>query len=166
MEESHQEVQLLFSNPHSTAPSSSARPPDSSRKHLSTDCFQGPSSLDLQLSISVSPFKQTSDSVLIRKVKECSNEKLISSRVEALKWHAAEQIRVAAMEKAYAERVRELTRREMELAQSEFACARSLWERTREEVERVEKMKEMATPQIDSTSMDITCQSCREMFRP
>ncbi|KAL2515111.1 protein indeterminate-domain 16-like [Forsythia ovata] len=165
MEESHKELEL-FSTPY-TAPSSSARPPDSSRKLRSTDRFQGPSSLDLQLSISVSdPFKPTSDSVLIRKVKECSNHKSISSRVEALKWHAAEQIRVAAMEKAYAERVRELTRREMELAQSEFARARTMWERTREEVERVEKMKEMATPQIDSTSMDITCQSCREMFRP
>ncbi|XP_022886833.1 protein indeterminate-domain 16-like [Olea europaea var. sylvestris] len=159
MEESHKELQLL-STPH-TAPSSSARPPYSSRKIRSTDRFQGPSTLDLQLSISVSPFEPPSESVLIRKV----NQKSISSRVEALKWHAAEQIRLAAMEEAYAERLREHTRKEMELAQSEFARARSLWERAREEVERAEKMKETATQRLDSTSMEITCQSCRQMFQ-
>ncbi|KAK6123712.1 hypothetical protein DH2020_042547 [Rehmannia glutinosa] len=104
------------------------------------DHFDGPS-LDLQLSIN-------------------------SSCVEALKWQAAEQIRLAAMEKAYAERVRELTRREMELAQNEFARARNMWERAREEVERAEKMKERATIKIDSTCMEITCQSCRQNFIP
>jgi len=72
---------------------------------------------------------------------------------------------VAAMEKAYAERVRELTRREMELAQTEFARARHMWERAREEVEKAERMKERATRQIDSTCMEITCQSCRQRFR-
>lgn len=86
--------------------------------------------------------------------------------MEALKWQAAEQIRLAAIEKAYAERVRELTRREMELAQSEFTRARQMWERAREEVEKAERMKERATRQIDSTCMEITCQSCRQRFRP
>ncbi|KAF7833983.1 Protein SHOOT GRAVITROPISM 5 [Senna tora] len=106
-------------------------------------------SLDLQLSISVRP--------MIRPPSDC---------VLALKWEAAEQIRVAAMEKAYAERVRELTRREMEMAQSEFARARQMWERAREEVERAERIKERATRRIDSTCMEITCQSCRQRFRP
>ncbi|OAY30684.1 hypothetical protein MANES_14G051200v8 [Manihot esculenta] len=89
-----------------------------------------------------------------------------ASCVEALKWQAAEQIRLAAIEKAYAERVRELTRREMELAQSEFARARNMWQRAREEVEKAERMKEKATRQIDSTCMEITCQSCRQRFKP
>jgi RNase P subunit RPR2 len=83
-----------------------------------------------------------------------------------LKWQAAEQIKLAAIEKAYAERVRELTRREMELAQSEFAKARHMWQRAREEVEKAESMKEKATRKIDSTCMEITCQSCRQRLKP
>ncbi|XP_004515810.1 uncharacterized protein [Cicer arietinum] len=109
----------------------------------------GGPSLDLQLSISVGP-----------------PGLLMCEGVEALKWEAAEQIRLATMEKAYAERVRELTRREMEMAQSEFARARQMWERAREEVERAEKIKERATRQVDSTCMEITCQSCRQRFKP
>ncbi|KAJ6888904.1 hypothetical protein NC652_029869 [Populus alba x Populus x berolinensis] len=89
-----------------------------------------------------------------------------TSCVETLKWQAAEQIKLAAIEKAYAERVRELTRREMELAQSEFAKARHMWQRAREEVEKAESMKEKATRKIDSTCMEITCQSCRQRLKP
>ncbi|XP_021690226.2 zinc finger protein SHOOT GRAVITROPISM 5 isoform X2 [Hevea brasiliensis] len=89
-----------------------------------------------------------------------------TSCVEAMKWQAAEQIRLATIEKAYAERVRELTRKEIELAQSEFARARHMWQRAREEVEKAERMKERATRQIDSTCMEITCQSCRQRFKP
>ncbi|PSR96770.1 Protein SHOOT GRAVITROPISM like [Actinidia chinensis var. chinensis] len=138
MEEAMKELQLL--------PSSSAnhppRPLDSSVKFRSTgvDTFCGPS-LDLQLSAD-------------------------SRGVEAMKWQAAEQIHLATVEKAYAEHVRELSRREMELAQSEFVRARHMWERAREEVDKAERMKERATHGINSTSMEITCQSCRQKFRP
>ncbi|XP_073269052.1 uncharacterized protein [Primulina huaijiensis] len=174
MEEEHQEMQLFSTIPHHAAASSSYPPPswgptDSYRSLI--DHFESPS-LDLKLSISVSPvLKPPSDNngVLLRsKVRESYNDhmKIDSSCVEALKWQAAEQIRLASMEKSYAERLRELTRREMELAQAEFARARNIWERTREEVERVEKMKDRATRKIDSTCMEITCQSCRIKFRP
>ncbi|KAH7578578.1 hypothetical protein JRO89_XS01G0401100 [Xanthoceras sorbifolium] len=123
--------------------------------------FEGPS-LDLQLSISVRPIHQP----FAGQICELDDvNKSDSGCVDALKWQAAEQIRLAAIEKAYAERVRELTRREMELAQSEFARARHMWERAREEVEKAEKMKERATKKIDSTCMEITCQSCRQRFR-
>ncbi|XP_057767510.1 zinc finger protein SHOOT GRAVITROPISM 5-like [Salvia miltiorrhiza] len=119
--------------------------------------WAGPS-LDLQLSISVAgPFKPPSAAS-------------VRSSVEALKWEAAEQIRLAAMEKAYAEHMMELTRREMEVAQSEFLRARSLWERAREEVERAERMRERAaataTATATSACMEITCLSCRHKFRP
>ncbi|KAJ6888906.1 protein indeterminate-domain 14 [Populus alba x Populus x berolinensis] len=113
--------------------------------------FGGPS-LDLQLSISP--------------ICDFSDAKTDTSCVETLKWQAAEQIKLAAIEKAYAERVRELTRREMELAQSEFAKARHMWQRAREEVEKAESMKEKATRKIDSTCMEITCQSCRQRLKP
>ncbi|KAK4436873.1 hypothetical protein Salat_0021200 [Sesamum alatum] len=167
MEENHKEMQLLsYSTSHTTASSSQNPPWPSSdspaTKFRQMDHFDGPS-LDLQLSISVTPLKPPSDScVLIRKVRKYKDVKMDSSCVEALKWQAAEQIRLAALEKAYAERVREMTRREMELAQSEFARARTMWERAREEVERAEKMKET----MDSRCMEITCQSCRQKFRP
>jgi len=124
---------------------------DSSLLHLrsSSKTDHRVPSLDLQLSISVGPPSM-----------------LIHDGVESLKWEATEQIRLAAMEKAYAERVRELTRREMEMAQSEFARARQMWERAREEVERAERIKERATKQVDSACMEITCRSCRQRFRP
>lgn len=135
------------------------------------------STLDLQLSISLRPITPASDyHVLAGPICEYHDDEeeedmkggaeTTNSCLESLKWQAAEQIRLAAMEKAYAERVRELTKREMELAQTEFARARHMWERAREEVERAERMKERATRQIDSTCMEITCQSCRQRFKP
>ncbi|CAI0548134.1 unnamed protein product [Linum tenue] len=81
-------------------------------------------------------------------------------------------MRVAALEKAYAERVRELSRREMELAHSEFARARLLWQRAREEVDKAHRLKERsaapsaAAPAAAATCMEITCQSCRQKFKP
>uniref|UniRef100_A0A5B7BLP4 Uncharacterized protein n=1 Tax=Davidia involucrata TaxID=16924 RepID=A0A5B7BLP4_DAVIN len=164
MEEDQKELQLL-PTPQPT-PSSSripSWPSEPSRKFRSStgsDPLEGPS-LDLQLSISLRPIRPPSDCVLMTNSQAGS-----PGCVEALKWQAAEQIRLAAMEKAYAESVKELTRREMELAQSEFARARHVWERAREEVERAERMKERATRQVDSTCMEITCQSCRQKFRP
>ncbi|EEF51784.1 nucleic acid binding protein, putative [Ricinus communis] len=176
-EDDHKELQLLPSQ-QSLASSSSCslmsfRPPDSnslryrSSATVSADHnqFGGPS-LDLQLSISLSPIQAPSNCVLTGPICDFSDGKVDTGCVEALKWQAAEQIRLAAIEKAYAERVRELTRREMELAQSEFARARHMWQRAREEAEKAERMKERATRQIDSTCMEITCQSCRQRFKP
>lgn len=153
-EEDNRELELL---PSSRADSSLLR----FRSTVSSSSAEGAPSVDLQLSISVGrPAAAAAAAECV--VRMCEG-------VEALKWEAAEQIRLAAMEKAYAERVRELTRREMEMAQSEFARARQMWERAREEVERAERMKERATKQLDSSSsssLEITCHSCRQRFRP
>ncbi|KAG5028198.1 hypothetical protein AAZX31_05G046700 [Glycine max] len=150
-DEVNRELDLL---PSSRSNSSLLRLCSAVSSSSTTDCGGGGGgapSLDLQLSISVRPPAAV----------------LMCDGVEALKWQAAEQIRLAAMEKAYAERVRELTRREMEMAQTEFARARQMWERAREEVERAERIKERATrQQVDSTCMEITCHSCRQRFRP
>ncbi|MBA0616599.1 hypothetical protein Godav_016638 [Gossypium davidsonii] len=122
---------------------------------MMSDQFVGPSSsLDLQLSISLRP------------VHQHPSYRNDFDRVESLKQRTAEQIRLAAIEKAYAERVRELTKREMEMARSDFARAKHVWKRAREDVEKAEKMKERATLQTDSTCMGITCQSCRQRFKP
>ncbi|KAF5476549.1 hypothetical protein F2P56_003293 [Juglans regia] len=174
MEEDDQKELQLLPAPYSLPSSSSimsSRPSDSSSsRYRSTvsdrnSSFHG-QALDLQLSISLRPIQPPSDCILSGpSLCACDDVKSETSCVDALKWQAAEQVRLAGIEKAYAERVRELTRREMELAQSEFARARHLWERAREEVERAERMKERATRQIDSTCMEITCQSCRQRFR-
>ncbi|KAL2465438.1 C2H2-like zinc finger protein [Abeliophyllum distichum] len=151
MEDDSKELQLLSGTPYTASSSSQALswPSNSSTIFRSMDHFEGRPSLDLQLSLStVSSLKPAAD---------CA---------EALKWQAAEHVRLAAMEKAYAERVKELTRREMEIAQSEFMSARYTLERAREEVDKAEKMKAMAIRHIDSTCREITCQSCRQKFRP
>ncbi|GJU58346.1 protein indeterminate-domain 16 [Tanacetum coccineum] len=156
MEDDQRELQLLPTPPHTRGPYSRASPWASDSMRYRSDSFKFPvesagPSLELQLSISTS--------------FDCRDAKTDNNgRIEALKWQAADQIRIAKMEKAYAERVREMTKREMELAQSEFSRARHMWERARDEVERVEKMKERATRRIDSTCMEITCQACRQKF--
>lgn len=163
-DEGQKELQLLPSSHMAASQSSLLR----FRSTVSTTTSSSSStegttpSLDLELSISVRPIRPTSDCVLIGAGTGAGG-----ASVEALKWQSAEQIRLAAMERAYAERVRELTRREMEIAQSEFARAKEMWERAREEVERADRMKERATVRhIGSACMEITCQSCRQRFRP
>ncbi|TMX01417.1 hypothetical protein EJD97_024549 [Solanum chilense] len=174
--EDHQK-ELHFLSTHQNAPNSSSWPSDSSGNIIRSSESIEPPSLDLQLSISVRrPIKPSSthnQGILIRPSslnhdhnQYSTDVRFDSGYVEALKWQAAEQIRLAAIEKAYAERVRELTRREIELAQSEFARARSMWERAKEEVERAEKLKERATRRIDPTCMEVTCHSCSQKFRP
>ncbi|KAK8933196.1 hypothetical protein KSP39_PZI015620 [Platanthera zijinensis] len=86
--------------------------------------------------------------------------------VQARKQQVTEQARPAALETAYANQMRELARRELEMAKSEFTRARLIWERAREEVERVERMKMIATRRISSTCIEITCRNCRRHFRP
>ncbi|KAI8019676.1 Zinc finger protein SHOOT GRAVITROPISM 5 [Camellia lanceoleosa] len=160
MEEHHKPLQLL-PTPQSTP--SSSRPIPLWRPTAATDPFEGTPSLDLQLSISVRPIRPNTDCVMAGRSLAADYTELKPELgcVEAMRWQAAEQIRLAATEKAYAERVREMTRREMELAQSEFARARHVWERARQEVEKAERMKERATNRVDATCMEITCQSCR-----
>ncbi|XP_076889713.1 uncharacterized protein LOC143540578 [Bidens hawaiensis] len=129
-DDDHKELQLLPTPPYAVGKYSRDSPwPSDSLRYRSDNA----PSLDLQLSISLRP----ADSE--------------NGRIEAVKWQAADQVRIAAMEKAYAERVKEMTKREMELAQSEFSRARHMWKRAREDVARVEKMKERATRRIDSS---------------
>ncbi|CAN1318278.1 Zinc finger protein SHOOT GRAVITROPISM 5 [Linum perenne] len=53
----------------------------------------------------------------------------------------------------------------MELAQSEFARARHLWQRAREEVDKAHRLKHSSSSDAASSCMEITCQSCRQKFR-
>lgn len=163
MEDDQRELELLPTPPHTRSPYTSPWQSQSDSIRFRSDNIQNNSpSLDLQLSISLRPVHPPENQFTL------SESKTDSGRIEAMKWQAADQIRIATMEKAYAERVREMTKREMELAQSEFSRARHIWERAREEVERVEKMKERATRRIsndNSSCLEITCQACRQKFR-
>uniref|UniRef100_A0A0E0KPS4 Uncharacterized protein n=1 Tax=Oryza punctata TaxID=4537 RepID=A0A0E0KPS4_ORYPU len=83
-------------------------------------------------------------------------------------------MRQASAHRAYAERVREMARVELELAEKEFARARMIWERAREEVERVERMKEIAARRLGigpaaasaAAALEITCHACMQRFHP
>ncbi|KAJ9559542.1 hypothetical protein OSB04_004702 [Centaurea solstitialis] len=123
-----------------------------------TEYLMGPS-LDLQLSNSFQAVEPNLDDCMLGDLGYKGSTK-------ALKWEEADQIRITSTEKAYVERVREMTQREMDLARSELSCARHMWERAQEEVARAEKMKAKATHWIDSNCMEITCQACRQTFRP
>ncbi|XP_013603004.1 PREDICTED: protein SHOOT GRAVITROPISM 5 [Brassica oleracea var. oleracea] len=152
----HKELQLLPSPLSTESPVRTLLPTATTTDHHhSSSMFHH--DLDLKLSISLS----TIPTATVEHVSDGGG-----GGVEALKWQAAEQIRLAAIEKAYAERVRELTRREMEMAQSEFARARVMWQKAREEVERAERLKERSMTKIDTTCLEITCHSCSQRFRP
>lgn len=166
--ENHKELQLipthLSHKPSSTYLSSWAGPSGSSRSSES-EPFDT-SSLDLQLSISLQPLRPPPECVMARPLREYGERNIDIRCIEALKWQAAEQFRLATIEKAYAEQVRELTRREMELAHSEFARARHIWEKAQEEVEKAERLKARATRRSNSACVEITCQACRRNFQP
>ncbi|WOL11420.1 protein indeterminate-domain 16 [Canna indica] len=148
MENDQRELQLLL-------PPSIGIPSDTLKSSAST-APPDHASLDLNLSISIGSPRPSP-------IEESNS---YSKRLQLLKQQTAEQIRLAAVENAYAERIRELTRRELELAEKDFARARLVWERAREEVEKVERMKEIATRRISSTCLEITCRSCHQRFRP
>lgn len=135
-------------------------PSPSSPTQVSCKTFQHsatPTELDLSLSMSVGQSQPSPGS-------DAAESNMRS--IQELKRHAAEQIRLAAVEKAYVERVRELTRRELELAEKEFTRARMIWERARDDMEKVERMKVASSRRISSACIEITCQACRQRFQP
>lgn len=186
-EDEHKELQLLPAAPTTTIPGNDTNypvrpvpseppPPPPSIIRYNHHSRRSPNLgvVDLQLSISVN---NNNNNLIVAEDDDDDDDDVAErerrrhrgkSGVAALRWEAAEQIRMAAVEKAYAERVREMTRREIETAQSEFARARHVWQRAREEVERAERMKERATAAAAAagTCMEITCHSCRQRFRP
>ncbi|KAK1435733.1 hypothetical protein QVD17_01500 [Tagetes erecta] len=142
MENAHKELQLL-PMPHTTPSHYRTSPWSSDQNVFRSDDLQhsldgnGGLSVDLQLSISVRPIKSL-------------------SKTEG---------EIAALESMHVEHVKEMTRREMEIAQSDFTCARQLWTRAHEEMEKAEKMKERAIGCTDS-GIEITCHACTKKFRP
>lgn len=145
-DEQTQELQLL--------------PPSPSLTQVSFKTFlpsATPPELDLSLSMSIGQSQPSPN----------SDEAESNMRsIQALKQHNAEQIQLAAVEKAYVERVRELTRREIELAEKGFSRARMIWKQAQDDMENVERMKVASTRRINSACIEITCQACRQLFQP
>lgn len=140
--------------PQQFLPTSVCLPSDTKKSSIGNNASNHPL-VDLNLSMSFSVLDSS-----------CEESNRCKKRKKALQQQAAEQIRVAAAENAYAERMRELTRRELELAERDFARARAIWERAKEEMAKVERMKEIATGRINSTCLEITCHNCHQRFRP
>ncbi|KAL7617825.1 protein indeterminate-domain 16 [Lactuca sativa] len=156
MKDDKMELQLL-PTPHTRATLSRVPSWSSNSIRFQSNDMRCPSdvagpSLDLQLSNSFQPAE--------------SETVGHTGSTEAPKWQADQIQSASTTEKAHIERIREMTQREMELAQAELLYARNMWERTQKEVERVEKLKAKATRYIDSTCKEITCQACRQIFRP
>ncbi|XP_042432542.1 protein indeterminate-domain 14-like [Zingiber officinale] len=76
-----------------------------------------------------------------------------------------EPTRAAALENAHAARLREMARRELQLAEQDLARARLIWERASEEMEKAERMKGIAAG-MNSACLEITCRNCHRRFRP
>lgn len=67
-------------------------------------------------------------------------------------------------EKAYAEEARREAKRQIEIAEVEFANAKRIRQQAQAELEKSQLLKEQATKKISSTMLQITCQACKQQF--
>lgn len=84
---------------------------------------------------------------------------------ERLKDLAQEQLRMAMVEKAYANEARQEAKRQLELAELQFADAKRIRQQAIVELEKAQALKEHATEQINSIMQQITCNSCKQKFQ-
>lgn len=68
-------------------------------------------------------------------------------------------------EKAYAEEARQQAKRQIELAEQEFANAKRIRQQAQAELDKANSLKEHAIKQINSTLSQITCHSCKQKFQ-
>ncbi|GER54169.1 zinc finger family protein [Striga asiatica] len=95
-----------------------------------------------------------------------SSDNTSTSTGEKLREEAGEDLRAAMAEKAQAEEARRQARRQMEAAEREFAEAKRIRRQAQAELERAQAMRNEATERINGVMVQITCQSCRQKFRP
>ncbi|KAG8388144.1 hypothetical protein BUALT_Bualt02G0095300 [Buddleja alternifolia] len=72
---------------------------------------------------------------------------------------------IAMAEKGYAEEARRQARRQIELAEQEFANAKRIRQQATAELERALQLKEHATKKMNDTVLEITCYSCKHKFQ-
>ena len=71
---------------------------------------------------------------------------------------------MANKEKAFAEEARKQAKRQIELAEMEFANAKRIRQQAQAEFEKAQDLKEQATRKMSSTMLEITCHACKQRF--
>ncbi|KAL6295309.1 hypothetical protein ACE6H2_003451 [Prunus campanulata] len=84
--------------------------------------------------------------------------------VARLKEFASEELKLAMAEKAYAEDARREAKRQIEMAELEFANAKRMRQQALAEMEKAQFLKEQAMKKISSAILQITCQACKQHF--
>ncbi|CAA7401334.1 unnamed protein product [Spirodela intermedia] len=82
-----------------------------------------------------------------------------------LKEEVHDQLRIAMVERAMADEARQQAVRQIELAEQEFANAKRIRQQAQAELNKAHVLRDHAIKQINSTLLQITCQSCKQHFR-
>lgn len=77
---------------------------------------------------------------------------------------APAEMRVAMVEKAYAEEARKQARRQMEAAEKEFANAKRIRQEAQAELDKAYALKDHAIKHINALMLQITCHACQRHF--
>ncbi|KAE8717354.1 Protein SHOOT GRAVITROPISM 5 [Hibiscus syriacus] len=75
------------------------------------------------------------------------------------------QLRLAMVEKPFPEEARRQAKRQMELAEHEFARANRIRQQAQAETAKAQALKDQAVKQIKSTILLITCHACKQRFQ-
>lgn len=76
-----------------------------------------------------------------------------------------EKMKMALVEKEFADEARQQAKRQIETAELEFANAKRIRKQAQAELERAKMLREQASMKISSTMLEITCHSCRQRFQ-
>jgi ribosomal protein L44E len=71
---------------------------------------------------------------------------------------------MAMAEKIYAEEARQQAKRQIELAEQEFANAKRIRQQAQAELGKAQALRQHAIKQINSTILQITCHACKQKF--
>ncbi|KAL8227692.1 hypothetical protein R6Q57_015276 [Mikania cordata] len=108
--------------------------------------------LELQLRPSSSLYDQHNDNQTVLKLS-------IGSPKEK------EKMKMTMDEKEFEEEARQQAKRQIQIAELEFANAKQIRKQAQAELERAKLLREQATKKISSTISEITCHSCKQLFQ-
>lgn len=124
-------------------------------------------STQLQLSIGSCEFGEKNEPNMTHREspkKSFTSDKPVVAALK-LKDQAREHLRLAMVEKAYAEEARQQAKRQIELAEQEFANAKRLRQQAQAELDKAQVLKDRAIKQVNSTILQITCHACKQQFQ-
>lgn len=126
--------------------------------------------LELQLLPSSSPLHNSPDDNFSTRLKLSIGSSPCDEKTELAqnnnnKPSSEELVKLAMAEKAYAEEARREAKRQIEIAEMEFANAKRIRQQAQAELEKAQLLREQATKRISSTILQITCQACKQQFQ-